>query len=436
MPLCRGWSWLWPAPDRNPRSSQRGLFFPPGRPKEKTAPSASSAVHAVTSVGAIFPPGRPKQGTAPEGLEPAVLALPAQGRTGDRGEASHEPRPARPRAVHAVTSVGAIFPPGRPKEKTAPSGGSAVHAVTSVGATYVGRFAPSPTGPLHAGSLVAALASWLDARAWNGGVGGRWLIRMEDLDTARCVPGAAAQILRQLQDCGLLPDQPPVFQSQRLRLYQQALEHLMASARVYPCACSRQDIERELVRLGRLRPRHGELVYPGTCRQGSHGKPALAWRFLVEAPRATPLADRTVSWIDRCRGPQQQDVLAEVGDFVVLRADGPFAYQLAVVVDDAAQHITHVVRGEDLCDNTARQILLQRALGLSQPQYLHTPLVLAASGEKFSKQSGAMALDTSVPLRALNAAAAALGLAPQAGSTGDALVAWVGAWRSIYNPLL
>ena len=301
---------------------------------------------------------------------------------------------------------------------------------------YVGRFAPSPTGPLHAGSLVAALASWLDARAWNGGVGGRWLVRVEDLDTQRCARGATAEILRQLQDCGLLPDEPPVFQSQRVSLYRRALEQLMVTARVYACGCSRNDIDSELAGLGRIRPRHGERVYPGTCRQGLRGKPALAWRFLVEPPHAMPVAAQAVYWTDRRLSLQQQQVSTEVGDFVVLRADGPFAYQLAVVVDDAAQHVSHVVRGEDLCDNTARQILLQRALDLPLPQYLHTPLVLVASGEKLSKQNGAKALDTRVPLHALNAAAGVLGLPPQAGSTGDALAAWIGAWRGIYNPLL
>ena len=300
-------------------------------------------------------------------------------------------------------------------------------------AAYVGRFAPSPTGPLHAGSMVAALASWLDARAWNGGIGGRWLVRIEDLDAQRCVPGAAAVILRQLQDCGLVPDEPPVFQSQRLSLYRHALDQLLANAQAYPCSCSRKDIDSELARAGQVRPRNGELVYPGTCREGLQSKAALAWRFRVDEDFAWPLNHQPVVWNDRRLALQQQDVLSEVGDFVVLRADGPFAYQLAVVVDDAAQLITHVVRGEDLCDNTARQILLQRALGLLQPQYLHTPLVLSASGEKFSKQSGALALDTTDPLHVLNAAAVVLGLAPQAGTVGEALDAWVRAWRRIYN---
>ena len=332
------------------------------------------------------------------------------------------------------------FSAGPPQGKMAPSGGSAVHKVTSLGASYVGRFAPSPTGPLHAGSLVAALASWLDARAWNQGKGGRWLVRIEDLDTQRCVPGAASLILQQLQACGLLPDEPPAFQSQRTSLYRHALERLTAARLVYPCGCSRKDIKSELARLGHTRPRGGELVYPGTCRESLRGKPALAWRFQTDmrppAEQAKSGDDPAVHWLDRRLGPQSQDVSAAVGDFVVLRADGPFAYQLAVVVDDGAQKVTHVVRGADLTDNTARQVLLQRALGLPLPHYLHTPVVLAADGEKLSKQNGATAIDTGQPLRALNAAAAQLGLGEQAGSTAEALAAWVAAWRHLYNPTL
>ena len=328
----------------------------------------------------------------------------------------------------------------RRSQKTAPSGGSAVHEVTSVGASYIGRFAPSPTGPLHSGSLVAALASWLDARAWNHGRGGRWLVRIEDLDAPRCVPGAASLMLQQLQACGLLPDQPPAFQSQRTGLYQRALAQLAAAGLAYACACSRKDIEAELARLGQTRPRGGELVYPGTCREGLHGRPALAWRFRTDMTAtdkgARTTADPMLRWLDRRLGAQQQDVSAVLGDFVVARADGPFAYQLAVVVDDAAQHVTHVVRGEDLADNTARQILLQRALGLPLPHYLHTPLVLALDGRKLSKQNGAMALDTRQPLQALNAAAALLGLCEHAGGVADALAWWVAAWRHLYNPKL
>ncbi len=303
----------------------------------------------------------------------------------------------------------------------------------SAPATYTGRFAPSPTGPLHAGSLVAALASWLDARAWNAGKHGRWLVRFEDLDRPRCVNGAVSRILRQLQACSLLPDEPPVFQSQRIALYRQAIDHLVGAGLVYPCGCSRRDIEVELARLGQTRARHGELVYPGTCRLGLRGKPALAWRFHTQA---ATVSHASVDWVDRRLGPQQQDVATVVGDFVVLRSDGQFAYQLAVVVDDAEQHITHVVRGEDLADNTARQLLLQAALALPTPQYLHSPLVLAANGEKLSKQNAAQALDTSRPLLALNAAAAALGLPEHAGGVADALAAWVKTWRHLYNPVL
>jgi len=266
-------------------------------------------------------------------------------------------------------------------------------------AAYRGRFAPSPTGPLHAGSLVAAMASWLDARAHHG----QWLVRIEDVDTPRCVPGADRIILEQLAQCGLVPDEPPIYQSQRSALYQQALDSLVARGLAYPCACTRQDIARALAASGQPRERHGELVYPGTCRGGLHGRLARAWRLNTRA-------DHHVAWNDRLLGPQVQDVAQEVGDFVLKRADGLWAYQLAVVIDDAAQGVTDIVRGEDLADNTARQILLQRALGLPQPRYLHTPLVLGANGEKLSKQNGAQALDISQPLAALRQAGMVLGL--------------------------
>jgi glutamyl-Q tRNA(Asp) synthetase len=282
---------------------------------------------------------------------------------------------------------------------------------------YRGRFAPSPTGPLHAGSLVAALASWLDARAH----GGTWLVRIEDVDTPRCVPGADREILRQLALCGLLPDEAPVWQSQRGSLYQDALDRLMQAGRAYPCGCSRKDIELALRAQGRDKPRGGELVYPGTCRDGLHGKPARAWRFRV--------ADGVVAWTDRRTGVHLQDVAAEVGDFVLKRADGLFAYQLAVVVDDAAQGITHVVRGEDLVDNTPRQLLLQRALGVREPSYLHAPLVLGANGEKLSKQNGAMALELADPRGAVVAALAVLGLVVEGATLSDVLAAGVAAWR-------
>jgi glutamyl-Q tRNA(Asp) synthetase len=282
---------------------------------------------------------------------------------------------------------------------------------------YRGRFAPSPTGPLHAGSLAAALASWLDARAH----GGEWLVRIEDVDRPRCVPGADVEILRQLGACGLVPDAPAQWQSQRDPLYQAALDRLMAQGTAYPCGCSRKDIEVALRALGRERPRHGELVYPGTCRAGLRGKDARAWRFQVPAG--------TVAWTDRRSGVHLQDVAKEVGDFVLKRADGLFAYQLAVVVDDADQGITHVVRGEDLVDNTPRQLLLQRALGHPQPSYLHTPLVLGPNGEKLSKQNGAAALDLTDPRAAISAAAAVLGIAlPPQATVPDLLAHAVRAW--------
>lgn len=285
---------------------------------------------------------------------------------------------------------------------------------------YRGRFAPSPTGPLHAGSLVAALASWLDARAH----GGAWLVRIEDVDTPRCIPGADRLILQQLAACGLVSDETVVWQSERGARYQAALDQLIAQGDVFPCACSRQDIERALLASGTPRERHQAAVYPGTCRPengGLRGRAPRAWRFRVPD-------GAVVHWHDRRLGPQSQDVAATVGDFILRRADGLWAYQLAVVVDDAAQGITHVVRGEDLADNTPRQILLQRALGLPTPLYRHTPLVLGDNGEKLSKQNGALALDLSDPLAALNAAARALGLSPRTGTVASALVDWSRAW--------
>lgn len=299
----------------------------------------------------------------------------------------------------------------------------------------IGRFAPSPTGPLHAGSLVAALASWLDVRA--RGPQARWLVRIEDADTERCLPGMGEHILSQLAACGLLPDAPPVWQTQRADAYQRALDRLRASRLAYPCGCSRKDIDLALARLGAAHRRHGERVYPGTCRDGLHGKPARAWRFATTAFEAA--RQRTLlQWSDRRLGDQQQDVAREVGDFVLKRADGPWAYQLAVVVDDAEQGVTDVVRGEDLADNTARQILLQQALGLPTPSYLHTPLVLGADGDKLSKQNGATPLATDSPaaaLAALGAAAQALGLyATTASSIASALAQWVPEWRALYNP--
>jgi glutamyl-Q tRNA(Asp) synthetase len=292
---------------------------------------------------------------------------------------------------------------------------------------YVGRFAPSPTGALHAGSLVAALASWLDARAH----GGRWLLRIEDTDAPRCVPGADREILRQLDALGLQPDEPPLWQSQRGAIYQQALDNLVHRGLAYPCACTRRDIEAALAAQGHEHRRHEERVYPGTCRDGLHGKPARAWRLRC----GTDAAPVRIAWHDRRLGALAQDVTHEVGDFVLRRADGIWSYQLAVVVDDALQGITHIVRGEDLTDNTPRQIWLQRQLGAAQPVYLHLPLVLDARGEKLSKQHGAPPLDLTDPLAALRAAAQALQLPVE--DAGDvrrwlerAVQAWAGRWAA------
>lgn len=268
---------------------------------------------------------------------------------------------------------------------------------------YIGRFAPSPTGPLHAGSLVAALASWLDARAHQGS----WLVRIEDIDTPRCIPGADQVILHQLAACGLHPDQLVVYQSQRSALYQSELDQLLAQGDAYPCACTRAEIAQANQARGITKPRHGDMLYPGTCRPengGLRGRPPRAYRMRVPSgPEAR------IDWVDDCLGPQTQQLDTAVGDFVIKRADGLWAYQLAVVVDDAQQGVTHIVRGEDLADNTPRQIWLQRRLGLPTPHYRHTPLVLGPNGEKLSKQNGAMPLDVSQPLACLCAAGQALG---------------------------
>lgn len=273
--------------------------------------------------------------------------------------------------------------------------------------TYKGRFAPSPTGPLHAGSLVAALASYLDAKAHNG----HWLVRIEDVDTPRCIQGMDKVILQQLAALGLSPDEPPVYQSQRSHLYQAALDQLIAKTQVFPCSCSRKDVAAAIAQANPLaKPKHGELVYPGTCRHGMTQQIAPnampAWRFITSG-----------------------EVKTQIGDFVLKRADGCFTYQLAVVVDDALQGITHVVRGADLLDNTPRQIALQQALGYRTLQYLHTPLTMAADGEKLSKQNGAQALDISNPLQTLNIAAQALHLTQHNRSVAEALSTWSSQWK-------
>lgn len=259
--------------------------------------------------------------------------------------------------------------------------------------SYRGRFAPSPTGPLHAGSLVAALASWLDARAH----GGTWLVRIEDLDPPREEPGAARDILATLSDFGLASDEPVVWQHARHGCYIDALEQLERAGCVYACQCSRAQIAAAAEQLGM-----GAGIYPGTCRDLRLARaPGRALRLRVD--------DAGIEFMDRAFGPFSQQLARDVGDFTVLRADGLFAYQLAVVVDDAEQRITDVVRGADLLDNTPRQIALQHRLGAPQPRYLHVPVVRASDGEKLSKQNGATALDRKRVLEELVRAGTHLG---------------------------
>ena len=262
---------------------------------------------------------------------------------------------------------------------------------------YTGRFAPSPSGLLHFGSLVAALASWLDARA----AGGRWLVRIEDLDTPRSRPEIATAILRQLETVGLEWDGPVVYQSKRLDLYRAALDALHRAGNAYWCGCTRKEIEDSSMRSGK---RAASRVYPGTCRSGI--RPGAA-------PRAMRIRthERPIRFTDRMQGDVEQVVEREVGDFVILRADGVFAYQLAVVVDDGEQGVTDVVRGADLLDSTARQILLQQALGLATPRYLHVPVAVDTDGAKLSKQTGATPLSDARPAESLRDALEFLGLA-------------------------
>ena len=259
---------------------------------------------------------------------------------------------------------------------------------------YVGRFAPSPTGPLHRGSLVAAMASFLDARAH----GGKWLVRIEDVDAARTALGASELIVRTLAQFGMVSDGPVLIQSDRLQLYQRAFTSLHDW--VFACACTRKEIaDSQIV----LHGADGAAVYPGTCRAGiPEGRRARAYRLRVPAA-----GDRAgeISFYDRWQGPQSENLATCTGDFVLKRADGFWAYQLAVVVDDAEQGVTDVVRGADLLASTGRQIYLQRLLGLTASRYLHVPAVLNAAGEKLSKQTGAEALDSSRALIALTDAA-------------------------------
>ena len=260
------------------------------------------------------------------------------------------------------------------------------------GDTYRGRFAPSPTGPLHFGSLIAALGSWLDARSR----GGEWLVRIEDLDPQREVDGSADAILRALEAFGLGWDGPVLYQSARRDAYAEAIEQLGNKGAIFPCACSRSEVATAGLR-GMEGPR-----YPGTCRGGlPRGRRARTLRLRVE--------EGAVAFCDRVHGILHQDIAREVGDFVLRRADGMPAYQLAVVVDDAYQGVTQVVRGADLVSSTPRQIFLQRALGLPSPEYAHLPLAVDAEGRKLSKSDAAAPVDPEEPLPALLQAWAFLG---------------------------
>lgn len=264
------------------------------------------------------------------------------------------------------------------------------------GATrYRGRFAPSPTGPLHFGSLVAALASCCDARA----SGGEWLVRIEDVDTPRSDVRIGDEMLSTLHSYGFEWDGAVVRQSERGSLYQAALDALAARGEVFECACTRRDLARAPLGVA------GERVYPGTCRGGTAAARAgRAWRLRV--------SDEPTGFLDRLQGWQEQSLERAIGDFIVKRADGLFAYQLAVVVDDAAQGVTHVVRGADLLASTPRQICLQRRLSLPTPSYLHHPVAIDSSGEKLSKQTGAPPLTIAHPLPALVRAWEFLGQPP------------------------
>lgn len=261
--------------------------------------------------------------------------------------------------------------------------------------SYRGRFAPSPTGPLHFGSLVAAVGSFLDARHR----GGTWLVRVEDLDPPRTVPAAADDILRTLEAFGMHWDGEVIYQSNRADVYEHMLERLRRMDVVYPCACSRREIADSAL------PGSDGPVYPGTCRAGiGEGRTARAWRVRVD--------DAAIHFNDRVQGTIASRLATEVGDFVVRRGDGLFAYQLAVVVDDAEQGITDVVRGADLLGSTARQIQLQRLLDLPTPEYLHLPVAVNARGEKLSKQVGAAAVNPARAISLLYDALAFLGQAP------------------------
>ena len=262
--------------------------------------------------------------------------------------------------------------------------------------TYRGRFAPSPTGELHFGSLVAAVGSYLDARANNG----QWIVRIEDVDSTRCHPEYETSILQTLDAFGFEWDGPVLRQTDRTDAYRAAFDRLKREGLVYGCACTRKEIADSVIGVD------GAPVYPGTCRNGLHdGKAARAWRLFVP--------DRTFGFDDRIQGHQSQNLEKDVGDFVLLRADGLFAYQLAVVVDDAEQGINHIVRGADLLASTPRQIWLHECLDEPVPVYAHLPLAVNACGEKLSKQTRAAPVGPADPVPMLKAAMRFLNLAPE-----------------------
>jgi glutamyl-Q tRNA(Asp) synthetase len=277
---------------------------------------------------------------------------------------------------------------------------------------YRGRFAPSPTGPLHFGSLVAAVASYLDARHH----GGEWLLRIEDVDTPRSVAGATYDIVATLAACGMHHDGEIIHQSRRGDAYAAELDQLRRRGLAYPCACSRREIADSALR-GVEGP-----VYPGTCRNGIGDKEARAWRLNTGGAR--------IEFDDAVQGHIAQNLETDIGDFVLYRADHVYAYQLAVVIDDAEQGVSDVVRGADLLDSTPRQIWLQQCLGLPTPRYLHVPVAVNAAGEKLSKQTRAAPLDRAQALPALTAALRFLGQQPPAFQSIPALWQWaIAHWR-------
>lgn len=282
--------------------------------------------------------------------------------------------------------------------------------------SYRGRFAPSPTGPLHLGSLVCALATWLDARAHDG----EWILRIEDIDPYRDKPEYARSILHTLQYFGFCSDAPVVFQSERNDCYEKAFETLKKNHQIYPCTCSRAEVMQRAQELG-IPPG----IYPGTCRNGAKGTKTPAWRFLVDTGEMT--------FRDRIAGPFTQDLRRSVGDFVVRRADHCWAYQLAVVVDDALQGITHIVRGADLLDNTPRQMLLQRALDYPTPSYAHIALVKNPDGTKLSKQTRAAAVVCEHRVATLDALMPHLGL-PTTGARSESefFLSAIRFWKETY----